>query len=389
MGRLINGRRGLGAIVVGGILLLIGSAASVAVLELTVRLLAPQTLDRDEGLFAADPGRSFRLTPGFRGAEVSHEFNVPAVINSRGLRDREIAPAKPLGVFRILVLGDSFTYGSGVRAEETYPKQLARLLEARGGGRRIEVINTGVSGYGTFHQAAFLRDEGWTYEPDLLILQMFPNNDLSENLHPFSREVRGGFLRMKGDSPREPAWVQSMKEWTRRRSHAYRFLGDRWNLLRIRLGWEPFYAASLGVYQTTLSADTVRGWEATAQYLGEIARAARERRVPLLVIHAPKNVALDPELQAAFVAFHRTEARGLDWDLPARRLAELCRAEGVAFLDLAPRFRETGRPFEFYYPHNGHWNARGHARVAAWILERLEAEGALASRARQAAPAAR
>lgn len=366
----------------------VASVVTVAALEVAVRIVAPQDLTRDEGLFTADAGRSFKLTPGFRGAEVSDEFNVPIVISADGLRDRVFARPKPAGVIRILVLGDSFTYGGGARAEDTYPKRLEARLNARSDGRRWEVVNAGISGYGTFHEARFLREEGWSYQPDVLILQVFLDNDLAENLYPFAREVRGGFLRFKSERP-GPAWRERLKEFLRRRSHLYRVVGDRWNLLRIRFGWEPFYAASLGVYERTPPPDVARGWEATRRYLREIAAAARERGVGLLVVHAPKNVALDARLQRAFMEFHRAPAASLDWELPARRLGELCRADGLACLDLTPRFKATGRPLDFYHPRNGHWNPAGHERVAAWILERLVTDGVQARAGGQPAPAAR
>lgn len=369
-------RRRLRRLLTGGVLSLAGCLAALAVVEAAVRLVAPQTLERDEGLFVPDPILGFRLRPGFQGAEVSHEFDVPVRINSRGLRDREIAPGKPPGTTRILVLGDSFTYGSGVAAEDTYPKRLERLLAARGPGA-VEVINAGVSGWGTVHEAAFLRREGWAYEPDVLVLQVFPNNDLDENLHPWSREVRGGFLRFRTDRPAGPAWLERAKEVVRRRSHAYRFLGDRYHLLRIRLGLEPFYAASLGVYRRQPSAETLRGWEVTGQHVAAIAAMARARGVPVLVVHAPRSAALDARLRAEFARFHRVSPADLDWDLPGRRLGEVARQEGLPYLDLGPRFAATGRPLDFYYPHNGHWNARGHEQVARWILERLDAGGLL------------
>lgn len=357
---------------------------TLGALEIGIRVVAPQDLRRDEGLFSPDAGRSFKLTPGFRGAEVSDEFNVPIEINADGLRDRPFARPKPAGVLRILALGDSFTYGGGARAEDTYPKRLEARLNARGDGRRWEVINAGVSGYGTFHEAKFLRDEGWSYEPDFVILQVFLNNDLAENLYPFAREVRGGFLRFKSERP-QPAWPERVKERLRRGSHLYRFVGDRWNLLRIRFGWEPFYAASLGVYEIVPAADTVAGWDATRRYIADIAADARRHGVGVLVVHAPKSVVLDAGLQRAFVVFHRADSARLDWARPARQLGEICRGEGLAYLDTAPLFIATGRPLASYYPRNGHWNAEGHRHVADWIFERLERDGVLAALARQPA----
>jgi lysophospholipase L1-like esterase len=352
-------------------------AVTLGVLETGLRLLSPQDLRRDEGLFSADPRRAFRLTPGFRGVEVSSEFRVAVAINAQGLRDRELAAVKPPGTRRLLVLGDSFTYGSGVAAEETYPERLEALLRAHPDGP-VEVINAGVSGYATFHQAAFLRDEGWAWEPDALVLQIFLDNDLTENLDPFRLEVRGGHLQFRADRP--PGALDHVKAWVRRRSHAHRFLGDRYHLARIRLGLEPFYAAAVGAYARTPSPEVARGWALTRTHIRAIVEAARARGVPLLAIHAPKAAALDDAQWERLAAFHRAAPADLDRDRPGRRLRELFSETGTPFLDLAPLLRATGRPLDFYYPHNGHWNAAGHGQIAEWLAQAVERERVLRPR---------
>jgi lysophospholipase L1-like esterase len=364
------------ALVVGLGLVTASLAVTAGVLELAVRWVSPQDLHRDEGLWAPDPDRAFRLAPGFRGTEVSHEFRVPIAINSRGLRDREMAPAKPPGTVRILVVGDSFTYGSGVTGEETYPKRLERLLAERV-GVRVEVINAGVSGYGTVHEAAFLRAEGWGYEPDVLVLQMFPQNDLDDNLEPFGREVVEGTLRVRTIRPEGVAPLRRVQAAVRARSHAYRLLGDRYHLLRIRLGLEQSHAASLGVYVQRPSERVTAGWEATRGQLRDIVEMGRQRSRPVVVVHAPALAALDADRAAAFAHFYRVDQEELDWDRPGRMLGAQCAVLGVPYLDLTERFRATGRSRELYYAHNGHWNSAGHDQVARWLVEALVArEGA-------------
>jgi hypothetical protein len=387
-GDVVRGRRGkrLRAILVGLGLVVASLAVTAGVLEVVVRWLDPQDLHRDEGLWVPDPERAFRLAAGFRGTEVSHEFRAAIAINSRGLRDREITPTRSPGTVRILVVGDSFTYGSGVAAEQTYPKRIERLLAERP-GPRVEVINAGVPGYGTFHAAAFLRAEGWSYEPDLLVLQMFPDNDLDDNLEPFGRAVVDGELHARAARPAGPAWRRQLQAAVRARSHAYRLLGDRYHLLRIRLGLEPSHAAALGVYARQPTERTTAGWDATRRYLGDIVAMARQRGVPVVVVHAPRLAALNASSAAAFAAFHRVEPASLDWNLPAVRLRALCRELGVPYLDLAQRFRAAGRPRDFYYAHNGHWNAAGHEQVARWFLEAfLTGDGVVARRPQPPTP---
>jgi lysophospholipase L1-like esterase len=364
----------LRALLIGLGLTMASLVVTAGVLELAVRWLDPQDLHRDEGLWAPDANLGFRLTPGFRGTEVSQEFRVPIAINSRGLRDRELAPAKPRGTVRILVIGDSFTYGSGVAGEETYPKRLERLLVGQA-GVTVEVINAGVSGYGTVHEAAFLRAEGWSYEPDILVLQVFPQNDLDDNLEPFGREVVDGTLRVRATRPEGAAPLHRVQAFVRTRSHAYRLVGDRYHLLRIRLGLEPSHASSVGVYLQRTPERVTVGWEATRGHLRDIVEMGRQRGRPVVVVNAPALAALDADRGAAFARFYRVDQEELDWDRPSHTLSALCAALGVPYLDLTERFRATGRSRELYYARNGHWNAAGHDQVARWLLEALTATG--------------
>jgi len=81
--------------------------------------------------------------------------------------------------YRILVLGDSNTFGAIVPAEKIYTRILA--TELKGSGIDVEVISLAYGGWGTDQQLEALINEGLHYQPDLVILQ-FTTNDLSENL---------------------------------------------------------------------------------------------------------------------------------------------------------------------------------------------------------------
>ena len=92
-----------------------------------------------------------RLVPGFAGEHTGVQIS----INSHGMRDREYDARKPPGSLRILALGDSWTFGVGMESEDTWPKRLEALLTSP--GRPVAVMNTGVSGYETFHEAFYYR----------------------------------------------------------------------------------------------------------------------------------------------------------------------------------------------------------------------------------------
>jgi len=95
--------------------------------------------------------------------------------NDRGFRSPHFGEAKRPGVFRILCLGDSSTFGMNVDDADAYPQVLQRLLDARA-PRRFEVLNLGVPGYSSRQGLELLRQQALHYQPDLVIFA-FGTND--------------------------------------------------------------------------------------------------------------------------------------------------------------------------------------------------------------------
>ena len=117
--------------------------------------------------------------PGARYRHRSADVDVGFSINSRGLRDtREFDYEKPPGRSRIVSLGDSFTVGYEVEAEETFSQVLEARLRAA--GHDVEVLNAGVSGYSNAEALLYLERELLRYEPDVVVLSFF-GNDLVDN----------------------------------------------------------------------------------------------------------------------------------------------------------------------------------------------------------------
>ncbi|MGB0579989.1 MAG: SGNH/GDSL hydrolase family protein [Limisphaerales bacterium] len=122
-----------------------------------------------------DPVLGWRNIPHFEAST----FGYPLSINSKGLRDREYPYEKPAGVKRILVLGDSFAWGYGVGDEHIFTEVLEEKLA--GGEQKWDVINAGVSGYGTDQEYLFLKNEGLKYQPDVVLLAFYLRNDPVNN----------------------------------------------------------------------------------------------------------------------------------------------------------------------------------------------------------------
>ncbi len=96
--------------------------------------------------------------------------------NRFGFRDEEFAIPKPPGVYRILALGDSFTFGVGLSEDARYTELLKLFLEVRCPKESIEVLNAGVSGWSTTKERDWLKDHIDAVQPDCVVIGFCVND---------------------------------------------------------------------------------------------------------------------------------------------------------------------------------------------------------------------
>jgi lysophospholipase L1-like esterase len=273
----------------------------------------------------ADPQLSFVHVPNGH----AHLMGVDVDINSQGLRDREYTLEKPPGTYRILMLGDSTTFGWGVRAEDTAAKILERELNAAGSDTRFEVINAGVGNYGTVQEVTYYRTRGRAFHPDVVVLVYFINDA-------------------------EPV-PQETSSFLRDRSYFVAFVVSRVDgLLRLsgRLAdWRTYYGS--------LYDDRRPGWMAAQAALKDLAHTARQDDASVVV-------ALLPELHEinGVYPFEREHAR-------VRAAAE---AAQIRTIDLLEGLRGHGPESSLWVtPLDDHPNAKANALVAAQLREWIQA----------------
>jgi len=132
-------------------------------LEWVKRHGSKQSISYDYAFEIYSPTRSWAVKPGLRDLAVFG--NKVLNSNSRGIRGKtEYDYSRQPGRRRIVVLGDSYTFGDEVSDDETYSSDLATLLP------NTEVLNLGVSGYGHDQMLLYLKEEGAKYHPDVVIL---------------------------------------------------------------------------------------------------------------------------------------------------------------------------------------------------------------------------
>jgi hypothetical protein len=138
--------------------------------------------------YELDQIRGYGLRPGAEGL-YRKEGRSYVRINSDGLRDQEHPLAKPANTLRIALIGDSYCEALAVPQEQAFWSVMKETLGEcdAASGKAIEVINFGVSGYGTAQELLTLRDKVWKYSPDVVMLGVTTNNDVTDNSRSLKR----------------------------------------------------------------------------------------------------------------------------------------------------------------------------------------------------------
>ena len=110
-----------------------------------------------------NPDVKYELVPGASG----YAWGTQVEINAHGHRGRIGSPG-PFAGFRIIVLGDSITFGIFLPLEATYAYQMQEMLDKS--ASEYEVLNFGVGGYDTLQEVALLEERGLTDKPNLVVV---------------------------------------------------------------------------------------------------------------------------------------------------------------------------------------------------------------------------
>lgn len=354
-------------------LILLGVSAAVGLLiaEFAVRLARPQpVLIVSKGLYAPDPPRRYRLQPGFQGRITNRvEYDTPVSINRAGLRGPEVG-RKPPGTFRVLALGDSFTFGVGAREEEAYPARLQEILRSR--GIAAQALNAGAPGFGVPDEVAWYQRWGRPLEPDAVVLAVFVGNDLQDAAPDIPKAVAvDGALVIEGEKTR------SLSRWLYHHSHLYALLKGSalGGTVRRLLGKpEPLDVRQLRQEMELYSKGPLpkelrEGAAATEKAVAELGREGGPR---ILAVIIPSLIQVDPTRWNASLERFGLDPARYDPRRPNDLLRGICGRHGISILDLTPPFAEAiGRGERIYLPIDQHLTPAGYRLMAEKVAAEL------------------
>ena len=313
--------------------------------------LAPG-LPRQYAENVTDPHLPFKRRPNsvLRGRSRSGEFEFEYRHNSLGFRDVERSLAKPPDTYRIVALGDSFTYGAGADFEETYVSQLQQLLEDESiAGKRVELINLGLPRYFPAAERLVLEHYGLAFEPDLVLVAFLPNDVLDTYLGLEQLVVTDqGYLGSRDG-------LGPTGRWFYLHSHVARVVLHRWSRYKQRRD-RPVHPREVYEPEGFHEED----WRSLEGEYERMLGLAREAGAELLLLSIPQKGPWN-------------ESRRY----PDRRLAAWAEDHDVQFVPALPALEAAATGRTLYWERDGHCNAEGYGVIAAALRSSLRQSGLL------------
>jgi SGNH hydrolase-like domain, acetyltransferase AlgX len=335
-----------------------------------------------KGLYEYDPDLGFQV-------RAYYSVGQGTITNRFGFNDHDYPLQKTPGIYRILVVGDSFGWVGG--QEGNYTAMLERQLDNHYGYHRIDIINTGYPMTQTAEQLVMLKKYGLQYHPDLVILGFFVGNDFIDG-NPNRKRIVVNDLYIDIDKRREhiilgyPIVFQSRlllyvkqkyKIFTELRKGAATephqqlsqeqrgpFAEETFlDLERAELEFFNISSSRKGRFQKNINY--------ILQSIGEMDALLKSRNIKFMVAIYPDVFQIDKTLLRVIFERFRLHMGDYDLDLAQNILKSFLQSKDISYIDFTDRFRSESQEKDLYLSSDPHWNRSGNQLAADILFETL------------------
>lgn len=334
------------------------TAVIFVAVEVGIRVFAPQETVNEfadgKSLAVEDEVLGHVYRPNSRATVRTPEFTVKFEINRDGIRDESNHPEpKPPGITRILLLGDSFTFGDANEYDKIWPVVFERELLSR--GYDVDVVKAGVSGYDTRTELLYLERLYPRYEPDYVVLTFLPNDIVTNT-------------PLAADLPADASPVRVVRAGNEKRTtlHLLTF-AKRLLLPSDRMYVKLYLLTPRAEYFTLPMSDRVkRQMETTKELLKAANDYCRERNVQFIVLSLP-------QLFQVLTVAKDYGGSGIDPGFIDSVMGEFAGGNEFAWIPLLPALADVYRAggADLYFRFDGHLNNRGNEVTGKLFADRF------------------
>ena len=355
-----------------GLIIFLIAIGLLAVIEIGVRLLYPQSsftkfISSGDTVAIEHKSVIHRLRPGAHYRQRNPEFNAEYLINSEGMRDHRtyLDREKDSSTTRILLLGDSFSFGHGVNYKDNWVTLLENILQED--NDKLEIVKAGIPAFDTSTEYEYLQELYDSFKPDMVMLgflpnDLFTNQSLSEMSGKNSLKIE---QLLKGKTKRAKAVTRGLQK----KSQLHIVSLSKRLLLRIDEIYCSIYRhTSRGEYFEFPLSDHARyQMEITKTLLKLIHHFCKKRGIELLVISIPQQ----------FQVFYRTtcfQSSDVNVNLIDEFYGKLAQNQGFNWIptlaELSLTYQKNGR--DLYYRLDGHLTKYGNSVLSKIIAKKIK-----------------
>jgi len=290
-------------------------------------------------LFEYDSILGWKNKPGSSSSFIMPDSKTFVAINKNGFREFKDFEYRKDGI-RAIFIGDSFAWDYGVEQNNRFSDIIRNQLE-----NKVEIINTGVNGYGLDQELLFYEHFGYKFNPDY-VFTLLGFDDIGDLL---TKEGKPYFTLIDGKAALHNKPVKQLKDgrflkdkktslWTRLLSYSniYKFVSDR-------IVWKLKQRQAVKLMEPLLL---------------RFKNSVESNGSQLYIILKPNKAIVQSNLHSDLYF----------------ELKDFLKNSNIAFIDPLNELQTRNWEVPVFFKYDSHWNNEGHRVVAKGILDFLKDE---------------
>jgi len=376
----------------------------LAAAEVIARIMEPRQSVSGDTLYTAHNSLGWILTEG-RTTVANDEYTATYAINSLGMNDRAFDAHGDKSKLRIMALGDSHTFATGVAQDETWPNALEGMISGSG-VEAVSVYNCSVSGYCLGQYLLQMRRLKGTLRPDMVLIGFSMATDLYDLIPPrlggfvyfnnfdrvyFDLDENGKLIEVSsldertvlepaGQTPKSPPSKKSLSLRIREKLNRFalyrRFKRSKlavWIAMNFRPKGESLWPGLDTALKKELDADDRYRWRLAEAIITELGAEARKDRIKVVLVNIPY---LAQVYDGVWNHSYGMQPDRYDRWIAGERLKAICKRVGIYYIDTTQALIEETRRRKgwLHFAKDAHPTAEGHRIIAETVLAGLKEE---------------